>query len=188
MKTKKTMLKKVESNEVFNQLKNNLKVLEDLTIEKHKCQITYEFVNSLVTQGKKTIVRQHPTISIGLNQYKDSLIRFAPCDNNGIEITRIIIGSSDRGKNLGSFLMNTLFLFIYETLGYIPPIFLECTGGIYNGEEFIENSIQNQTKFFRKFGFRVTNKKFYPEYVRMDYFQDKNPMEKEIQYPIGIAA
>lgn len=188
MKRKKTILKKVESNEVFLQLKNNLTILDKLTTEKHKCHTSYEFVNSIVTQGKDTVVRQHPTILIGLAQHKDSMIRIAPSENNGIEITRIIVGSSDRGKKIGSFLMNTLFLFMNETLGYIPPVFLECTGAISNGDEFVENSIQNQTKFFRKFGFRVTNKKFYPEYVRMDHFQNKFLMEKEIKNPIGIAA
>jgi hypothetical protein len=188
MKVKKTIFKKVEANEVFTKLQNNLTLLDDLMTDKYKCHSSCEFFNSYVDVGKKSIVRQHPTISIGLVHHKDSLIRIAPSENNGIEITRIIIGSSDRGKNLGSFLMNTLFLFLYETLGYIPPIFLECTGSINNGDDFISNPIQNQTKFFRKFGFRVTIKKFYPEYVRMDHFQDKYSMVKEIKDPIGIAA
>jgi hypothetical protein len=84
--------------------------------------------------------------------------------------------------------MNTLFLFIYETLGYISPVFLKCTGFINNGGEFIKNPIKNQTKFFRKFGFRVTYNKLYPEYVRMDYFQDNFLLENEIIDPFGIAA
>jgi len=188
MTAKKTTFKKVEPNEVFTKLENNLSKIDELSKEIYECYTAYELLNSAVIHSGNIIVRQHPTILIGLVQHKDSVIRIAPSENNGIEITRIIVGESDRGKNLGSFLMNTLFLFIYETLGYIPPIFLECTGGIYNGNELVKNSIQNQTKFFRKFGFRVTNNKLYPDYVRMDYFQDKFMIEKEFKNPIGIAA
>ena len=188
MKAKKIIFKKIESNEVFTNLKNNLEIIGELTTEEYKCYTSCELVRSAVTKGQNTIVTEHPTISIGLVQYEDSVIRIAPSDNNGIEITIIIIGSSDRGKGIGSLLMNTLFLFIYETLGYISPVFLECTGFINNRGEFIKNPIKNQTKFFRKFGFRVTYNKLYPEYVRMDYFQDKFLLENEIKDPFGIAA
>lgn len=187
MKAKNIIVKKVESNEVFTALKNNVNALSELTGSILSDSSCFD-IASCVGKNGKYIVRDHPTISLVLPNHGNSIIRIAPNGRDGIEITRILVDKTYKGKNIGSFLMNTLFLFLIETLGHIPPIFLECTGDIGNGNEWIKNPIQNQTKFFRKFGFRVTVSKYYPSYVRMDHFQDKFLLNNELNEPIGIAA
>jgi hypothetical protein len=187
MKAKNTIFKKVEANKVFTELQNNLSTFSELTgtIPSYS---SCDDIISLVEKNGKFFFYDHPTISLVLPNHGNSIIRIAPNGSTGIEITRILVDEPHKGKNIGSFLMNTLFLFLIETLGCIPPIFLECTGRINNGIEWIENPIQNQTKFFRKFGFRVTVSKYYPSYVRMDHFQDKFLLDNELNEPIGIAA
>ena len=187
MKAKNTIFKKVEANKVFTELQNNLRTFSELTgtIPSYS---NCDDIISLVEKNGKYFLYDHPTISLVLPNHGNSIIRIAPNGSEGIEITRILVDEAHKGKNIGSFLMNTLFIFLLETLGYIPPIFLECTGNISNGNEIINNPIQNQTKFFRKFGFRVTVFKYYPDYVRMDHFQDKFLLDNELSGPIGIAA
>jgi GNAT superfamily N-acetyltransferase len=187
MKAKNIIFKKVESNEVFTALQNNVDVLSELT-GSIPSNSSYGEIASLVGKNGKFIVNDHPVITLELPNHANSILRIAPKGSDGIEITRILVDETQRGKNIGSFLINTLFLFLLETLGYIPPISLECTGNISNGNVLIENPIQNQTKFFRKFGFRVTVSKYYPYYVRMDHFQDKFLLDNDLNEPIGIAA
>ncbi len=187
MKAKNIIFKKVESNKVFTALQNNVDVLSELT----GCIPSNSYcmeLSSTVTKNGKGIIRQHPTISLVLTDFGNSTIRIAPNGTDGIEITRVLVGNGYTGKNIGSYLMHTLFLFLIETLGYIPPIFLECTGKINYGDTIVENPIQNQTKFFRKFGFRVTNKKHYPFYVRMDHNPEKSHWGFEFSDSIRIAA
>jgi hypothetical protein len=187
MKAKNTIFKKVEANKVFTELQKNLRTFSELTgtIPSYS---SCDDILSIVEKNGMYFLHDHPTISLVLPYHGNSIIRIAPNGSEGIEITRILVDDTHKGKNIGSFLMNTLFIFLLETLGYIPPIFLECTGKISNGNEWIENPIQNQTKFFRKFGFRVTVSKYYPNYVRMDHFQDKFLLDNELNEPIGIAA
>ena len=187
MNAKNMIFKKVEPNEVFTALQNNLNALTELTGSIPSDSSCFD-ITSVVGKNGKYFVKEHPTITLVLPNHGNSTLRIAPNGSEGIEITRILVDEAHKGKNIGSFLMNTLFIFLIETLGYIPPIFLECTGKINNGIEWIENPIQNQTKFFRKFGFRVTVSKYYPSYVRMDHFQDKFLLDNELNEPIGIAA
>ena len=187
MKAKNTIFKKAESNEVFIALQNNVNALSELTGSIPSDSSCFDS-GSVVGKNGKYIAKEHPTITLVLPDHGNSTLRIAPNGSEGIEITGILVDETHKGKNIGSFLMNTLFIFLLETLGYIPPIFLECTGKINNGNDWIENPIQNQTKFFRKFGFRVTVSKYYPNYVRMDHFQDKFLLDNELNEPIGIAA
>ncbi|NBW59144.1 MAG: N-acetyltransferase, partial [Crocinitomicaceae bacterium] len=186
MKANIVIFQKIEKNKVFEALENNVSSLSELT-RYIPSFTTVKEINSRVEKNRKSIIREHSTIALVLPEHGFSIIRIAPHGKDGIEITRIVVHESYQGKCIGNFLMNTLFLFLIETLGYIPPIFLECTGYINFGNQIIGNPIQKQTKFFRKFGFRVTESKYYPDYVRMDYFQDKSLLDNELNEPIGFA-
>jgi GNAT superfamily N-acetyltransferase len=187
MKAKNTIFKKVESNEVFIALQNNVNALSELTGSFPSHSFLEDAISAVGKNGK-FYEKSHPSIALSLPNHGNSEIKIAPNGTNGIEIYRIIVHESYQGKNIGSFLMNTLFCFFIETLGFIPPVFLECTGDISFEDRMVENPIQNQTKFFRKFGFRVTVSKYYPYYVRMDHFQDKFLLDNELNEPIGVAA
>ncbi len=63
--------------------------------------------------------------------------------------------------------MNTVFDFCYSQLEFRPRFVLECTGSLGLHGFLDPIGIQGQTSFFRKFGFRVENRKHYPEYVMM---------------------
>jgi hypothetical protein len=97
----------------------------------------------------------------------ESLIRFSSYQNDGIELSRIWVAEQNQRQGKGSFLMNLFFDFLKEVLGFIPTIFLECTGGVGVGQNALSMDISMQTKFFRKWGFRVNDKKLYPTYVNM---------------------
>jgi len=120
----------------------------------------WHFKHSLVIGDKDKI---KDVISIELSD--GSYIRFGQGDKpNQIEITTICVHSKNRNNGIGGYLMKLMFAFIYETIGFIPPIMLECTGSLNNND----SSIKDQSKFFRKFGFRVTSKKGYPYYIKME--------------------
>ncbi len=108
-------------------------------------------------------VKVRDVISIELKD--GSYIRFGQGDKeNQLEISTICVHSKNRKKGLGTYLIKVMFTFIYDTIGFIPPFMLECTG-ILNGNY---SSVKDQSKFFRKFGFRVTSKKGYPHYIKME--------------------
>jgi ribosomal protein S18 acetylase RimI-like enzyme len=178
---------KIPKNEVFEALENNVCYLSELT-GSIPSFTTIKEINSRVAKNRKFIIRKHSTIALVLPEHGFSIIRIAPHGKDGIEITRVVVNESFKEKGIGTFLVCTLYKFLMNTLGYLPPIFLECTGNISFGNRNIENPIQNQIKFFRKFGFRVTENRYYPNYVRMDHFQDKFLLDDELNEPIGIAA
>ena len=94
--------------------------------------------------------------------------------NNGLELTRIIV--DEQGKGNGTTLMKLFFYLIgqsgldLETL----PIMLECVGSVGAGSNYVKSNISVQTKFFRKFGFRVEQKvsDYKNNYVQM-YFKNE---------------
>jgi N-acetylglutamate synthase-like GNAT family acetyltransferase len=111
--------------------------------------------------GEKVKVKD--VISIELND--GSYIRFGQGDKpNQFEIATICVNSKNRKNGLGTYLIKLMFTFISDTIGFIPPFMLECTGMLnYNF-----SSVKDQSNFFRKFGFRVTSKKGYPNYIKME--------------------
>jgi hypothetical protein len=187
MKANIVIFREIEKNEVFQALENNVHSFSELT-GSIPSLTTIKEINSRVEKNRKFIIRNHSTITLELPSLGYSIIRIAPHGKDGIEITRVVVHECFKDQDIGTFLMNTLFNFLKKTLGYIPPIFLECTGHINFGNLIIKNPIQLQTKFFRKFGFRVTVSKYYPNYVRMDHFQDKDLLENETNADISIAS
>ena len=111
--------------------------------------------------GEKVKVKD--VISIELND--GSYIRFGQGDKpNQFEIAAICVNSKNRKNGLGTYLIKVMFTFIYDTIGFIPPFMLECTGKL----NYDFSSVKDQSNFFRKFGFRVTSKKGYPNYIKME--------------------
>ena len=67
-------------------------------------------------------------------------------------------------------LMNLFLSLTLVSIERFPEIELECTGNLNVGSKVIMNPISSQTKFFRKFGFRVVKEESeYPEYVKMKF-------------------
>jgi GNAT superfamily N-acetyltransferase len=99
----------------------------------------------------------------------NSWVRFGSSEiGEKLELVSIRIAPEHQDKGFGTILMRIMFTFFNDCLGYIPQIQLECTGAIGIENEYLINPIQRQTKFFRAFGFRVTNRKEYPNYVKME--------------------
>ncbi len=153
---------KIENNYVFDQLVQNLHWFDDLpNLNVGVSEITSR-VEKITGQWN---VKIHNCITI---QFPcKSYVRISSYGTKSIEITNINVKDSSRNQGTGSMLMTTLFMFLKQTLGEFPNIVLECTGNLsVDGLEF-KFPIQNQTRFFRKFGFRVCDQKGYPEYVQM---------------------
>ena len=111
------------------------------------------------------IAKYHKAISIVLHD--DSTLRVSTGPNNSLEVTRVVVNPVNKSKGYGTMLMNLFLGFLRNELGYVPQLFLECTGSINFQGEILRSSVSEQTAFFRKFGFRVSNRKHYPDYVSM---------------------
>lgn len=163
----------IPDNSVYLELYNyffNEKFEENFIIESF-------LINSRVQIHKKFELKIRNSITIALEN--GSHLRFCPYQNNGIEISRLYVEECNQNNGDGTLLMNFLFNILLKVLKYFPVIVLECTGEVGYNETLIINSIQNQTKFFRKFGFRVDkNVSKYPYYVKM-FFDFKNLVNNE---------
>ena len=120
-------------------------------------------IHTLVETPKGYYLKIQPYISIHLPD--NSLIRFSPYKDDGLEISRI--QSAQMGSGSGSILMELFLGMVRVILGYVPLIWLECTGSVGIGQTYVNSGISEQTKFFRKFGFRVNDRSKYPNWVDM---------------------
>jgi len=112
-------------------------------------------------------IKSRQTICLTLSN--GSWIRFCTSPKEKqLEITSIGVVQAYQNKGYGKYLMKLVMTFVKDTLGYIPSFMLECTGNLDAMGYVFKSSIQKQTKFFRKFGFRVTSNKGYPYYVKME--------------------
>jgi GNAT superfamily N-acetyltransferase len=99
-----------------------------------------------------------------------SLLRFLPSKAGGIVISRLFVTPKNQSKGYGTMLMNLFLSLTLVSIERFPEIELECTGNLNVGSKVIKNPISSQTKFFRKFGFRVVKEESeYPEYVKMKF-------------------
>jgi ribosomal protein S18 acetylase RimI-like enzyme len=188
MKQKKIKTEVHEKNEIFKKLEENLSLIQTLS-PSLKIETYTTSIASTVTTEKVNIIRFHASITFELVEFPNTLIRIASIGKDGLEITRVCVAEQYQGKKLGSYMMNTLFLYMIETLGYLPKIFLECVGSIQVGGCNYSNPIQQQTKFFRKFGFRVNVSKYYPQYVKMTLDSDKlNNLLFDEEFDLGLVA
>ena len=179
-KDKKKLLKlyseetnfKIHSAE-FYESKGIFKILEDSIDNYFKPEGKYylsgmaiekEIMRSIVMNPDKTVLNIHDSITIFLPD--GSHIRLSPHKDDTIEITRVLVTHEIRNIGVGSILMDIVFKFIGRTLGYLPKMFLECTGAV-GLDPLNASTVAIQTAFFRKHGFRVNNRKHYPRYVTM---------------------
>jgi hypothetical protein len=133
----------------------------------------------VVRSNVDTILRIHPNIRI---QFGNSYMTLSPLGNDGIEISSIVV-NGPRGNGMGTVMMLSLLGMITDPFFNIDlnNIMLECVGSIGFGENAQKSSISQQTKFFRKFGFRVSkdrkDKYGVLNYVQMMYDETKFDME-----------
>ena len=164
---KNKQTEQIENNSIFDKLVDNLSWFHDLP---NFDASVYE-VNSRVEKitGKWSVkVHNCITIKLPCNSY----VRISSYGKKSIELTNINV-KGNLHKGMGTILMLTLFMFLKDTLGELPNIVLECTGNlIADGIEF-NNTVQIQSRFFRKFGFRVSNNSGYPTYIQMKLDQSK---------------
>ena len=150
-----------DNNSIFDQLVNNLSWFHDVP---NFDASVYEVSSSVEKITGKWNVKVHNCITLKLPC--NSYVRISSYGKKSIELTNINV-KGDLHKGMGTILMLTLFMFLKDTLGELPNIVLECTGNlIVDGIEF-KNTVQNQSRFFRKFGFRVSNNSGYPSYIQM---------------------
>lgn len=128
--------------------------------------------------GNNTIARQHnrilietPFAHISINSYM-----------NGLEISRIMV-TDQKGKGHGTFLMKLFFNILREAKLDLQtlPIMLECVGAVGGGSNYQQSDLASQTKFFRKFGFRVDAKvsNYSKSYIQMWYKHEKLLVESK---------
>jgi hypothetical protein len=142
-------------------------VIEEFILSLPEANYKYRFdvdeINTLVETPKGFKLKIQPHITFHAED--GSLLRFSPYKENGLEISRI--QSSRIGSGMGTQLMNDFLKFVGALLGHVPLIYLECTGAVGWKETRVNYDISEQTRFFRKFGFRVKNGKKYPLWVDM---------------------
>lgn len=95
---------------------------------------------------------------IFINSYGDS----------GLEISHHWVSPIQQRMGLGTRLVREVFNLCQSIIGHIPKISLECTGNTTHNGKWYTTGISGQTAFYRKFGFRVSDRKKYPLYVRME--------------------
>lgn len=129
----------------------------------------------VVRSNVDKILRVHPSIRI---DFGNCNLTICPFGDSGIEISSIIV-NGQRGNGMGSLMMLHILCLISDPFFNTDctDVMLECVGSIGFGENAQQSSISQQTKFFRKFGFRVSkdrkDKYGNLSYVQMMYNEDK---------------
>ena len=152
----------VRNSSNFDLLTKNVNLFKQMYPD---IKIFSHFKPTIVRVKKDYVFTIHNTIVIVLPS--GSYLRISPTKAESIEISNIRVETINHSKGEGTLLMNAIIDFMTTTLGYRPRIVLECNGSLGTGSDLIEIGIQKQTAFFRKFGFRVENRKHYPHYVMM---------------------
>jgi hypothetical protein len=141
-------------------------------------RIGSRFMPTFVSVKNDDVVTIHNSIEIVLPS--GSYLRISPTKAESIEISNIRVETINHSKGEGTILMNAIIDFMTTTLGYRPRIVMECNGSIGAGSNQIKIGIQRQTAFFRKFGFRVENRKHYPHYVMMSSPKSESNIGEQI--------
>jgi len=132
--------------------------LKDVTVEENS-------ILSYVEHPKEPYVKSRNSLVFSLPC--GSHLRLCTYKEKSLEISRVIVNGKQRRSGVGSLLMKITLDFIKDSLGYIPTIFIECLGAVGAGENYQHSNISIQTAFFRKFGFKANDRKYYPDYIRM---------------------
>jgi|LakMenE01Jun11ns_1017448.scaffolds.fasta_scaffold9957138_1 hypothetical protein len=165
------VLKKInikDNNEVFEKLLNGINLLK---IVNPSIKIEYIFDALIVSKDKIMGITFHNVIKISLRS--GSYIKISSATGNSLEISVINVKENKIRKGEGTMLMNIIFDFCFSQLEFRPRFTLECTGCYQSQGISSSIGITGQTSFFRKFGFRVENRKHYPHYVMMSSPESK---------------
>jgi hypothetical protein len=152
----------IENNEIFEKLLNGINLFKTAN---PSIKVEYIFDVLVISKKNTTEATFHNVIKISLRS--GSYIKISSTNSDSLEIPVIRVNENKIRKGEGSRLMNTVFDFCYSQLEFRPRFVLECTGSLGLHGFLAPIGIQGQTSFFRKFGFRVENRKHYPEYVMM---------------------
>ena len=169
-----------DTNQTFTKICENQDKAIELLCEGIGLPNDFVEIDCGVTRSNvDTILRIHPNIRI---QFGNSYITLSPFGDDGIEISSIVV-NGPRGSGMGTVMMLSLLGMITDPFFNIDlnNIMLECVGSIGFGENAQKSSISQQTKFFRKFGFRVSkdrkDKYGILTYVQMMYDESKFDMD-----------
>ena len=180
----------VEDNPNFIKLKDNIwqlddavkKELSDVNVEVQGKWV-YSVIDNVLHICNKIaiIIKEDVTDKVGreVNDYPIATIAVLPDGDRGICISKLSVVPPAQKMGYGSLLMSVMMGYIDFTLDGIPPLYLECMGGVTHDINLgqISTPIQDQMKFFRKFGFRVTKHKKNNDgeckYARMEFDKTK---------------
>jgi predicted GNAT family N-acyltransferase len=140
----------------FSGKSNNLS--QDVLVEESSIQSYVEHPKDPYVKSRNSLVFSLPC---------GSHLRLCTYKEKSLEISRVIVNGKQRRSGVGSLLMKITLDFIKDSLGYIPTIFIECLGAVGAGENYQHSNISIQTAFFRKFGFKANDRKYYPNYISM---------------------
>ena len=158
--------KKVYDGEVIKKNEHFIKLEESVPFWRNEIpnlRIDVSQIFTVVEKQKGYYLKVQPYISLHLPNL--SVIRFSPHMEDALEISRV--QATQIGIGYGTMLMEIFFCMVRGTLGYIPKIWLECTGSLGHNHTEVNHGITEQTKFFRKFDFRVNERRQYPRWVDM---------------------
>lgn len=174
-------VEEIADNEVFIRLKDSFKpYFSDFSEFGDRLTLVIDKILTVVELKNGGKLKVHNYLFFELPD--GSHLRISPFGSDQIEVSRIWVHPNHINQGLGSEMMNLLLEFIRDTLGFVPPLFLECTGSVGLGENNQESPISKQTAFFRKFGFRVKDGKSYPSYVSMMRPKEESQPKELIEF------
>lgn len=166
----------IDDNEIFVKLSTNLDYFKNKGLD------MYEVLHGVIHSKVEDVVYISNRISFCFpNQMAQ--ISLTP-ENDGICISKVVLNPNMEHKpGTGTSLMVLFYMWLINTLEDLPPMYLECMGHINWGQNLLSYPYSKQTKFFRKFGFRVIeykkgNEKYDESpYGQMKFFPDKFDFE-----------
>ena len=132
-------------NEIDPDFKRVIESVKDIEFDGFKIEV--EYTNSLFPFDKKYQVLLADFLRISIGQ---SYLKFVIYDNK-VYLNSLFVDRRLRNNGVGTRLVEIMEDLISRELGYLPKCELICTGDL-NFEIF---NLSDQTKFFRKFGYRV---------------------------------
>lgn len=132
-------------NEIDPDFKRVIESVKDIEFDGFKIEV--EYTNSIFPFEKKYQVLLADFLRISIGQ---SYLKFVIYDNK-VYLNSLFVDKRLRNNGVGTRLVQIMEDLISRELGYLPKCELICTGDL-NFEIF---NLSHQTKFFRKFGYRV---------------------------------
>jgi ribosomal protein S18 acetylase RimI-like enzyme len=162
LKRNKVSHSEVSSNVVFKKLTEGL--------QQYEKNPEFDYIVETRTYGLELSeglhFNSHNGIAISVGEI--ALIFINSYGDSGLEISHLWVSPIQQRMGLGTRLVREVFNLCQSIIGHIPKISLECTGNTTHNGKWYTTGISGQTAFYRKFGFRVSDRKKYPLYVRME--------------------